>query len=471
MKGDFSRDSFDVGKHFIRVLNQQGRVQLDADWNEQVSTLLHYLQTLAADLIGPHGAPSHIADSFSISPADDNLDFKILEGRYYVDGILCENEADTTYINQPDYPNPPPLVAGESYFVYLDVWERHLNALQDEAIAEPALGGMDTCSRSKLVWQVKVRKQNRLITNHNLGSANITEGHFPLRTNDLPVSAVSQVYLGASLEEPNPQYFKEPCLLPPESRYRGPENRLYRVEIHSGGEYSFNGESGDVEWKDGVIPTFKWSPDNGSVCFAIKDIQSDENGLLRVVVNTLGSGCEIALSQDDWVEIADDATELKGQPNSLFKVVAVDASEFTVILSAGKATSLLSNWINKAKHPILRKWHPKLPKRDKSPKLSEDNNALEMEFDKDLILENGLQIRFSLPQLAKGSVNVGDYWQIPARPESGTIIWPELPDNHREPNGVKHHYAPLAHISIGQDGIASVKTPLRNVFSVNLTAR
>ena len=57
MKGDFSRDTFDPTKDFSRVLMQQGRVQLDADWNEQAAILLHYLRTLAADLIGPCAGP------------------------------------------------------------------------------------------------------------------------------------------------------------------------------------------------------------------------------------------------------------------------------------------------------------------------------------------------------------------------------------------------------------------------------
>ncbi|HEX3531938.1 MAG TPA: DUF6519 domain-containing protein, partial [Thermoanaerobaculia bacterium] len=35
MKGDFSRDTFRKRKHYNRVRMQQGRVQLDADWNEQ----------------------------------------------------------------------------------------------------------------------------------------------------------------------------------------------------------------------------------------------------------------------------------------------------------------------------------------------------------------------------------------------------------------------------------------------------
>ena len=56
-RGDFSRDTFDPNKHFMRVLMQQGRVSLDADWNEQTDILLHYMQTLAKDIIGPSAGP------------------------------------------------------------------------------------------------------------------------------------------------------------------------------------------------------------------------------------------------------------------------------------------------------------------------------------------------------------------------------------------------------------------------------
>src|SRR5262249_27675797 len=94
MKGDFSRLTFDPRKHFSRVLLQQGRVQLDADWNEQAAILLHYLQALAADLIGAHGG---VADSFKVEPSFAGKtfpkDFAIRRGHYYVDGILCELEA------------------------------------------------------------------------------------------------------------------------------------------------------------------------------------------------------------------------------------------------------------------------------------------------------------------------------------------------------------------------------------------
>ena len=55
MKGDFSRDTFDAVKHYSRVLMQQGRVQLDADWNEQQSINQYRTTTEARDVIGFSG--------------------------------------------------------------------------------------------------------------------------------------------------------------------------------------------------------------------------------------------------------------------------------------------------------------------------------------------------------------------------------------------------------------------------------
>src|SRR5438105_4597295 len=102
MKGDYSRDTFDPAKHFSRVLMQQGRVQLDADWNEQGAILLHYLQTLAADLIGSYGGPlDHLGFEIKPVPATDPTkltDLSIGFGRYYVDGILCENPEEAANV-------------------------------------------------------------------------------------------------------------------------------------------------------------------------------------------------------------------------------------------------------------------------------------------------------------------------------------------------------------------------------------
>src|SRR4051812_29403531 len=96
MAGDYSRKTFNPKKHYNGVLMQQGRVQLDADWNEQAAINVHRTETGVADIIGACGAPMHNA-GFGIepqisSPPEAGGDFYITAGHYYVDGILCENE-------------------------------------------------------------------------------------------------------------------------------------------------------------------------------------------------------------------------------------------------------------------------------------------------------------------------------------------------------------------------------------------
>lgn len=439
MKGDFTRDTFDPGKHFLRVLMQQGRVQVDADWNEQVAILLHYMQTLAADLIGPHGGPP--ADcGFEIqglSKTEQGIDFGIGTGRYYVDGILCENGSeDVTYLKQPDFPAPPPLEDELKYFVYLDVWERHITYFEDEAIREVALGGSDTASRSKVIWQVKAQKLND------------DNGNCKKAFNKLTAFPLSTALLKARTEKPEHPATEEPCVLPPEARYRGMENRLYRVEIHTG-NLDEKGEVRNLSKK-----TFKWSRDNGSVILAIEKIIAVATPT-KVILADLGSGCEISLAVGNWVEIVDDESVLMNEANPLLKIIAIDQIDRIVTLEG------VSEGIDMSKHPLLRRWDFKPIKGPNAPKQADDN-ALLIEEGKWLTLENGVQIWFE--EAADNSPRIyrtGDYWLIPARVETGDIEWPEMPGGQPQalpPRGVLHHYAPLAilsvqnHDTIVQDG-------------------
>lgn len=86
---DISRETFDPRKHYIGVVMQQGRVQLDADWNEQQAIHQHIIETEARDIIGQCGAPRS-GGGFRIGFTPDKTDLVISPGRFYVDGILCE---------------------------------------------------------------------------------------------------------------------------------------------------------------------------------------------------------------------------------------------------------------------------------------------------------------------------------------------------------------------------------------------
>src|SRR5262249_2048210 len=158
MKGDFDRVTFDPRKHYAGVRSQQGRVATAADWNEQGEIVRRRIRIEARDVIGPCGGPEDDC-GFAITVSGKAL--TIGAGRYYVDGILCEDERDgVPYEQQPDYPSPPDWLAGLGNTPYAPavraVWGRHVTALDYPRLREVALGGPDTDTRLKRVWQVKI---------------------------------------------------------------------------------------------------------------------------------------------------------------------------------------------------------------------------------------------------------------------------------------------------------------------------
>lgn len=436
MKGDFTRNTFDPRNHYIRVLMQQGRVQLDADWNEQSAIHLYYLHHLAADLIGPFAGPRDNL-GFGIELGNfDGDDFAIGNGRYYVDGYLCENESILldangnpsliTYLTQPDYPSPPELPA-LPFLVYLDVWERHITHIEDPEIREVALGGPDTATRSKIVWQVKVQENVEACPGPEQWREWVNlwqpENRGMLRAGVKTFEVEST----------------EPCNVSPESKYRGAENQLYRVEIQTGGP------AGEA--------TFKWSRENGSVVFPILNLQIDATAnLTTVLLAHLGRDDRFTLQEGDWVEISDDALALAGVAASLLKIIAVDRLQMQVTL-AGVPNVVCGQ--DPVLHPLLRRWdHKELDPTLGYPKLAGDG-ALVVEEGNWLLLEDGIQVSFVAPPTGEATTyRTGDYWLIPARTATGDVEWPGEPDAPEAlpPLGVEHHYAPLAVLFAGKDG-------------------
>src|SRR5947209_1867175 len=164
MKGDFSRETFDPAKRYTAVLMQQGRVQLDADWNEQQALNQYRDETEAVDFIGACGAPK---DHAGFELTSDGKTLLISEGRYYVDGILCQNDVDQLPYEAQDKGDLPGAnldglqeafkkAGATEGIVYLDVWKRHITFREDGLILEKALGEPDTTTRIQTVWQVRV---------------------------------------------------------------------------------------------------------------------------------------------------------------------------------------------------------------------------------------------------------------------------------------------------------------------------
>lgn len=453
MKGDFTRNTFDPLKHFSRVLMQQGRVQLDADWNEQGAILLHYLHRLMTDLIGPQAGPVNycgfeIVNFSALKTAEQQRlkalgrapasgDFLIGPGRYYVDGILCENDDYFPYLKQPDPPAVKSLQNGITYLVYLNVWERHITHVEDDSIREVALGGPDTTTRAKVVWQVKVLP---------------SVVDYCADTEKLLQLSTARLRARAKLD----QMATDPCVIQPEARYRGAENQLYRVEIHTGNDA-------------GKQPTFKWSRENGSVVFPILNIASDGTAKTTTVkLVHLGRDDKLSLAEGDWVEIVDDDYVLQNRAEPLLQVHSMDRVEMTVTLTNPTGTvSGVSG--DPTKHPLLRRWDQKAGDPNKGGlQLSTDDYAALVVEDRGeasnhwLVLEDGVQIQFSTPAHDESAheYRTGDYWLIPARTATGDVEWPKVDNpiaDALSPHGVTHHYAPLAIITVNADRITEVK--------------
>ena len=236
MKGDFSRFTFDPSKHYSGVLHQQGRVWLDSDWNEEVLERLALLQQELADVIGPSGTPA-AGSGFELSPsADPNApdDFAIAAGHCYVNGMLCQFDADTSYLSQPDLLDPQRVAIPRdgstvTALVYLEVWQRLITYLEDDSIREIALGGPDTSTRLKNIVQVKVKPLPP-----PQGSVTCAQG-----AQFLPTAGSGTL---TTLQPTNVQP-QNLCQLPDPANFTGRENHLYRVQVHDGGDVA-GGASG-----------------------------------------------------------------------------------------------------------------------------------------------------------------------------------------------------------------------------------
>jgi len=452
MKGDFSRWTFDPQKHFSQVLMQQGRVQLDADWNEQAAIHSYLLRTLIQDIVGPHGGTG---DSFCIRPAGRS--FRILPGHYYAGGILCELDRLVSYAQQPNLPLAPSVRTDGVYLAYLDVWERHVSYLEDgdgdePGIREVALGGTDTATRARVVWQVKTLK----LSARQMRALGIRRIHSSGLEASVDLDRFHQAWTGFAASQWQPANrgllkawagMPGGGAFPSGARYAGLENHLYRVEIHAGG--------------DAGSATFKWSRENGSVVFPILSISGKE-----VILGHLGDSARSGLEVGDWVEIVDDDLTLTGLAEPLCQVTGID-DEGRVMLNAPPATARE----DRAKHPLLRRWdHGADPTAPNGLHLDGASGAGRVWIDDGgpgghatWHLEDGIHVEFCRP--GESTFRSGDYWLIPARTATAGVEWPGPAQDPAPlaPHGVPHRYAPLA-VLVTRDGGMAVVADCRLTF-------
>ena len=425
MKGDFSRIRFNPAKQYTAVLEQQGRVALDADSNEQQAIDGYLRDTTNIDVIGRFGGP--IGDAgFAIEVAGNQI--LIGRGRYYVDGILVENNSAIDYDDQPFLIGPAysavelldAILQGKntvSVQLYLEVWQRLVTQLDDPCLREPALGQADTTARLQTVWRVAAALVTA-DTNQKPASSGL----------DGPVAQLSSC-CQSMYTAPDPERSGAlgagtgisgsdcGCQPIPSAGYQGLENQLYRVEIHTSGTLA--------------TATFKWSRENAFMVVEVTAV----NGAV-VTVPGIGPDANLGFQAGQWIELTDDSYlfgQPANQPGSLYQIAGIQCAggQFLVTLSA-QVTGL-----DPARNARMRRWDQSGP----------STTALGLPLSATPIqLENGIEVTFRA-----GSYISGDYWTIPARTASGQIDWPLCGSDgnvFQPAHYIKIHRAPLACIHV-----------------------
>jgi hypothetical protein len=421
MSGDYSRFTDRPKRRYSGVRMQQGRVQLDADWNEHVDIVQRRWETQARDTFGVSGVPrATTPDGFKISTLAGG-DLAIAAGRIYVDGKLAElftgeqvgmppgTVYSVSYLHQPFYPDPLALPAGAAT-VFLDVWDREVTYIEDPDLLEKALGGPDTATRRQTVWQVKV------------WAVAPADGKDSAVCGVPPPLPPSGGLLSTQAVAPPPS--DDPCDLAPSGGYRGLENRLYRVEVHTGGDLA--------------AARFKWSRDNASVVSTVTGITSNA-AASQLVVTRIGRDAVLRFAQDDWVEVTDDFRELMGEPGEMAKIASVDEASRTLTLDrkiptgSGRAFGATAQELAD-RHTRVRLWDQTLG--------VDANGLLAQTGGSWTSLEDGVEVQL----FQSGAVlQTGDYWVFAARAVDGSVeVLAQA-----EPRGIRHHYSQLAAIDAG----------------------
>lgn len=442
MGADVSRVRFDPLRDFAGVVLGQGRLLLDADFNELVALLDRRLRAHAVDLTSPGPDPTRAGvawvprqtpDAFRVSATAGAL--AIGRGRMYVDGLVAENHggapgaldpllaeptgtADAAYDPQPYWPAPDPLPPGGPHLAYLDVWRREVTHLEDPGLVEVAVG-VDTSARWQTAWQVRLLADVGSGVTCASADADIPGWLDVIRPSD------GRLNTGTVPVDDD----DDPCALPPTGGYRGLENQTYRVEIHAGGEPG--------------TATFTWSRDNASVAMPV--VEPVSATVLRLA--SVGRDDVLRISSGDWVEILDDRRELAGAAGEMRRVTVDDAAR-TITFAPGLPAELVAADAAEAaaRHLRVRRWDAAGRVRDAGGATLVDLDApgatglvtVPADPTTQVVLEHGIVVSFDVATPG-GRFRAGDHWIFAAR--TATTSVETLVD--APPLGIHHHHARL----------------------------
>jgi hypothetical protein len=427
---------------------QQGRVTLEADWNEAQMIATEEERLEALDFVGPAGTPD---DGYPITLPSSGFDLDIGKGTMYVGGVRTSLAASEVYSAQPDWldaaidpafvPVPTATPATNEY-VYLRLREQEVSAVEDSDLKDVALGGPDTAQRTRLIQHVE-----RLATRGTDCPSAFKDSHaawaaagFSVNSADFSVHSFARLQVGFVSTAP-----ATPCDPSAQGGYLGADNQLIRVQISTSAT--------------GAL-TLLWGYDDASFLYRV-NVSDPQTLILQsapVDANHIPQGGQA-------VEVLMDAALLS---NGQY-VAAPVGQVFTLATSSYNADSraltlptalpvVYGDGTSAHKGPpqvYLRVWQQQLPFTPGTPVTLGDT---------------GVQV--TITTSGGTAFRAGDFWMFAVRPDTPQQIYPaRYLAAPQPPDGPREWLCPLAVIlwSTSPATVISCRLPFDNL--VELTAR
>ncbi|MGZ4649422.1 MAG: DUF6519 domain-containing protein, partial [Kineosporiaceae bacterium] len=411
MASDRARVSYDPGRKWRGVIAQQGRVTVEADWNEAATIGEERDRLVTLDVVGPVGTPDGGYTVTAVPaaggpPGSTPGDLTIRQGTLYLGGERLDLDTPVTYSTQPewlDHSTDPlwvapaaPASAGTSpshELVYLLASEQEVSAIEDPALADVALGGPDTMQRRRIL-QHFVRQPSPSGTCD--GSWSALESSLALH--GLQFDPASMTAGPATrLQVSFPDIPAAPSLCQPAATggYLGAENQMIRVMVTS------------VD--DSGVPAIVWGFDDASFLYRVQAATPGTGSITLTLASApVDSFHHPALGQA--VELLRDAVNLTASdyiasPAGFVSAVtgAYDPAQMKLVISGQPP----GDYLSAAATPqlYLRVWQATAAAPAGQPIPLGDTGV-------------------AITLTSAGSFHAGDFWRFALRPIRPAIVYP-----------------------------------------------
>jgi Family of unknown function (DUF6519)/IPT/TIG domain len=418
MAGDLARVSYDPSRQWRGLVAQQGRVTVEADWNEAAAIDAERVRQLTLDAVGTLGTPDggYVVTAIPATgsppagappagspPTSGPGDLIIGPGTLYVGGERLELDTPVAYSAQPDWLDhstdprwsAPAVPAGTGYeLVYLVAAEQEVAAVEDPALADVALGGPDTMGRRR-IRQRFVRWPSPSAVGYQAWDAFVASlGGEGLTFDPATMTLGSATGLQVSFTSTGPA---GPCQPAATGGYLGAENQMIRVMV--------TGVSAS-----GAV-TFVWGFDDASFLYRVQAAAYDAGSDTTTV--TLASAPPDSYhfpATGQAVELLRDAVQLTAAD-----YIASPAG-FVAPLSAGFAPASMSlaltgeppaDYLSTTPQLYLRVWQA---------------TAAAMPGQAAPLGDTGVVVTLTS---STGTFHPGDFWRFAVRPVQPTIAYPD----------------------------------------------